>query len=190
MSESTPKIDKRPKRLERLERATLDGFSPLSDAQIAGLGIDVRNELIEIGVIEVFPVENKEFHTEVLGRSDADGIELCIATLWNEHDGTIAGVLTQAENDTMIGRTTFTDGLIDGKRIAHVGRADTYLHAREGFGEERLRIIHEYTKKKFSLPLSSINREPPAQALWDSLLARGLATREDDGSGMVIYTMV
>jgi hypothetical protein len=183
------KIQKPEKRKDRLERATLEGFSPITQSnadQVPGAAMD---QLVSIGVLEGYSQEDDTDKTEVMMRSDTDGITLVLGTVIDKQSGEFTGVLVQTEEDEAIGRTSFARTGLGSGFAAYVTSTNTWKHKREGLGEERMRLINAYTKEKFGLPLSSISRSDSAQGLWDKLLAEGLADRKRVGDS-VVYTML
>lgn len=186
MSEKIPTPGKK---REQREHVTLEGFRSISQEEAQHLTADVVIELDRVGVLDMYRI-NEEHESDVMVRKDPDGIDIVLGAVRNIKDEHISGVLVQSEGEQVVGRTTFTSDGNNEQSLVYVGNTNTWLHKKEGMGEQRLRLINEYTKEKFGKPLSSISRTESAQVLWDSLLERGLAERTSHGDKRVIYSLL
>ena len=180
------------KRLERQSLARLEGFAELNADEIRKLPPAALEGLDRFGIISVIDTNvHDDFKTQVLTRIDPDGVQQVLASVLFDKGQKISGAILQLTEGELIGRTTFTNHAFGDRTVLYVGSTNTWAKQREGLGEERLRIINEYTKMKFGMPLcSSADPSDSATALWESLLRRGLAEKRSLEDGTMIYSML
>ncbi len=168
----------------------------MTNEEVDNLPAALKKELKLLGITADKPTEaTGEKTSEFLKRTHTDGIDVVVTSVRYSGSGDFEGAVIQIENSKVVGETRFGSTTIGGETISQVLNTDTYDHAREGLGEERLRIVNEYSKAKFGMSITSmgvtgVTRSHNAEGLWRKLMAAGLAEERTLKSGTKIYSML
>jgi hypothetical protein len=156
---------------------------------------EARAEMVDMGVLPgpVYDYKKEKEHvTEFLSRTDPDDLQLVLGSIFYKEDGAFSGAIVQVSNKRLVGCTQFMQVLDEGEIVAMIGRTDTWGEKREGLGEQRLRVINEYTKSRYATRLISLfRRSDEAEGLWKTLVGRGIAkVKRTTQNGVAVYSML